>query len=684
MKSRYYYGSDMPRGVGWRIADILFFPVSIFYMEITVAIHAFGFGGINVWNTVYILLFSFSAGAFIYGLCAFIPTKGRYVTGIVLISLLTILYGTQAVYYTVFKTFTVISSVLRAGDVLGDFGEQAVQGIWRSGLTILFLLLPLIIYIVLARRFLSHRRPRWKRAVAGLAGAIVFYAGALCGIYMHTGGIMSDRYVYFDTFSPVLSVPRFGILTTLRLDIENMIFPQDILDRPSDEEKEEDAADTSGESGDDQITDNEPDDEADGIDEEPVVFEPRVLEIDFDQLIAQETDDTIKNMHQYFKNVEPTMENEYTGMFKGKNLIWIVAEAFSSYALDETHTPTLSKLAREGFVFNNFYNPVWGVSTSDGEYVTLTSLIPKSGVWSFSRSSDNYMPFAFGNMLRETGYNTLAYHNHTYTYYDRDSSHPNMGYDYKGVGNGLEVETTWPESDLEMMEKTVGEYSKSEPFHVYYLTVSGHMNYNFYGNMMCYKHRDDVQDMLDAGYSEAASAYVACQMEFDQAVEYLIDSLEDAGVLDDTVIVISGDHYPYGLETEQIQELSDWEIDSMEVHRSTLIIWNSQMEPVSVDKYCSSLDIMPTLANLFDLPVDSRLVMGRDILSDADPLVIFNDRSFITDMGRYDASTDTFTPNEGVQVPEGYAAEILDQVNDKFDYSRMILDYDYYAKVFEN
>ena len=93
---------------------------------------------------------------------------------------------------------------------------------------------------------------------------------------------------------------------------------------------------------------------------------------------------------------------------------------------------------------------------------------------------------------------------------------------------------------------------------------------------------------------------------------------------------------------------------------------------------------MPTLANLFDLPVDSRLVMGRDILSDADPLVIFNDRSFITDMGRYDASTDTFTPNEGVQVPEGYAAEILDQVNDKFDYSRMILDYDYYAKVFEN
>ena len=135
-------------------------------------------------------------------------------------------------------------------------------------------------------------------------------------------------------------------------------------------------------------------------------------------------------------------------MFEGKNLIWIVGEAFSSYVVDEDLTPTLYKLSNEGFVFNNFYNPVWGVSTSDGEYVTMTGLIPKSGVWSFSRSGDNYMPYGMGNILSKSGYLCLAYHNHDYQYYNRHISHPNMGYDYKGLGNGLEVKKVWPSPTL--------------------------------------------------------------------------------------------------------------------------------------------------------------------------------------------------------------------------------------------
>ena len=76
----------------------------------------------------------------------------------------------------------------------------------------------------------------------------------------------------------------------------------------------------------------------------------------------------------------------------------------------------------------------------------------------------------------------MAYHNHTYTYYGRHISHPNLGYVYKGLGNGLDVKESWPESDLEMIEKTVPEYMNSQPFHTYYMTVSGHMQYSFTGN----------------------------------------------------------------------------------------------------------------------------------------------------------------------------------------------------------
>ena len=177
-------------------------------------------------------------------------------------------------------------------------------------------------------------------------------------------------------------------------------------------------------------------------------------------------------------------------------------------------------------MFENFYNPLWWVSTSDGEYAATTSLIPKSGVWSMAQSAGNSMYFAMGNQLRREGYATRAYHNHTYSYYHRDQSHPNLGYDYKGLGNGLKVTKVWPESDLEMMEVTGQEYIGSEPFHTYYMTVSGHLNYTFMGNTMSSRHRDAVAHL---DMSEGPRAYLACQMELDLALESLLTQLEEAG-----------------------------------------------------------------------------------------------------------------------------------------------------------
>src|SRR5690606_21283221 len=123
-------------------------------------------------------------------------------------------------------------------------------------------------------------------------------------------------------------------------------------------------------------------------------------------------------------------KNEYTGMFKGKNLILITAEGFSPYAVHKELTPTLYMMQENGFKFTDFYTPLWGVSTSDGEYVACTGLLPKEGVWSFYKSAKNYMPFCMGNQLKSVGYNTYAYHNHYYDYYFRNESHPNMGYIY--------------------------------------------------------------------------------------------------------------------------------------------------------------------------------------------------------------------------------------------------------------
>jgi phosphoglycerol transferase MdoB-like AlkP superfamily enzyme len=649
-----------------RFRLFIFFPAAVFFMELVVRVTCYGFAFDR--GLLYVLLFSAVIGLVAAVLSSIWPRRANRVISLVLSFLLTLVFCVQTVYFTIFDTFFTLFSMTGAGDAIGEFWPVAMDGIRRAAVPLLLLLLPLIVLIIFGRRLTPARRPGGKAFIAAIVLAAALQLGGIALLRSGTGGIMSDAAVYYGPFSPVLTVPRFGVLTTLRLDIGYLI-----------------NADTPVDAGPD-LTPDIPKPSPSGVtpaseapEETAPSYGSNILEIDFDALIAEEKDKQLLAMHQYFSSVKPTPQNEYTGLFEGYNLVWIVAEAFSSLALDETRTPTLYKLANEGLVFENFYNPVWGVSTSDGEYVATTGLIPKSGVWSYYRSADKYMPFGFGNMFNDLGYESRAYHNNTYTYYKRHLSYPNMGYVYKAVGNGLELTKQWPQSDVEMVAASLPDFIGADKFLTYYMTVSGHMNYTFTGNMMAYRHKDAVADLP---YSEPARAYIACQMEFDAAVQLLIDELQKVGKLEKTVIVISGDHYPYGLEHSQMEELNGGPIEkNFELFRSTLILWNSEMETVHVDKYCSSLDIMPTLANLFALPYDSRLVMGRDILSDADPLVIFSNRSFITGLGRYNAKTDTFTKNEGAVVPEHYARDTLGIVNNKFKYAAAILDHDYYKVV---
>ena len=643
-----------------------FLPVSLVWLEAVVKLR--GFGTILTSGMVRTALFSLPIGLFGLVLCQFWGRKGAFRCGAIFLGAFTLACMVQTVYFTIFQTFASLYSASGLGEAMAGFFLSMMMGIWRSMPYLAAEALPLILLLFLRRRIdftLPSRGP-----VAVLATACLLQAAAVFWTLCSTGGAVSPRYIYAESFMLNESVEEFGVATTLRLDTRQLLgryalllredLPAADLNIPSDEELEPRPPESP---------------------EDPV-YEDNVLAIDFAALAEAEEDETLRDLHSYFATVEPTEQNEYTGKFAGKNLILITAEAFCSYAVDPELTPTLYRLANSGFVCENFYNPLWWVSTYDGEYTICTSLIPKNGVWSLSRSAENALPFCLGNQFRNLGYNTLAYHNHNYKYYDRDVSHPHMGYDYKAIGNGLELPFNgWPRSDLEMMKATVPEYANSgEPFHVYYLTVSGHLEYNFFGNSMAMKNKSLVEDLP---YSEACRAYLACQIELDRAMESLLSQLEEAGQLENTVIALSGDHYPYGLTNEQISEFLGHPVDpTFELYKSTLILWSGDMEePVYIDKPCSSLDILPTLSNLFGLPYDSRLMMGRDILSNSPGLVVLSDRSWITDLGRYDTSTDTFTPVEGADIPENYAAAMMARVNDKFTYSARVLEQDYYGKL---
>ena len=358
-------------------------------------------------------------------------------------------------------------------------------------------------------------------------------------------------------------------------------------------------------------------------------------------------------------------------------MIFVTAEGFAPYAMQENLTPTLLKMASEGFVFKNYYAPLWMTSTIDGEFSNCTGLLP-DGFYSLRRMSGHDMRFCLGNMFGNLGYKTNAYHNHSYSYYDRDETHPSMGYVFKARGNGLDVKKQWPESDLEMMELSIPEYIGEEPFHVYYMTVSGHMEYSFEGNRMAYRNRKIVEQLP---YSNKAKAYLACNYELEKAMTYLVEQLQNAGVADRTVIALAADHYPYGLKKETVDELAGHEVEELfELYKSTLILWSPSMKtPVEVEKCCMSVDIVPTLANLFGLSYDSRLYMGKDILSDTEGLVIFADKSFLTDKVRYNASTGKTTVLSGEKLPEDYVETIQTLVSNRFKVSKGIIDLDYYS-----
>ena len=431
----------------------------------------------------------------------------------------------------------------------------------------------------------------------------------------------------------------------------------------------------------------------------PAVYGQSVSSVDFAALAA--ANGNCADIDAYVSSLTPSSQNAYTGAFEGKNLILICAEAFSGFLIDPELTPTLYRLSTKGINFNDYYQQSIA-GTTGGEYQLLFGLIPTSGGSSIKEITQNGTHTNMGELLNDQGYFGMAFHNSTYTYYDRHETHTRLGYSggYMGVGNGLEdlISPKWPASDLELVQETLPMYIDKQPFNVYYMTVSGHSVYAFGNNAMSRENKDAVDAWCakkNLSYTEPVRAYLAANLELEKAVAYLVETLEEKGIADDTVICIAPDHFPYGLDSDAslgnmpyLSELYGYPVNTYEERdRSRAIIWCGALEdkePIIVDTPSSSLDILPTLCNLFGVEWDSRLYVGRDVLSDALPLVFFGNYDWKTDLGHYSASKNIFTPtDENAVIPEDYIKQISSMVRNKMTFSKSVLSYDYYTHVYD-
>ena len=617
----------------WR-KNLLLFCLTGVYVEL--CLHLCVFGSMDRYAG-YPVLFGLLGGALCTLVVSSLPKVLRQITGVFLVAAQVLLAEVQLVYHCIFGDFMPVSQIGMGGNVVVNFNSQLLYGIRQNLLKILLLLLPLIVVILclaLRRGQALKLRLRWKQTMASFA--------VLLALLLTVTGLMyvgrDNAFSVYRTFTNVntstdSSYKKIGMLATTAQELRYMLF--------------------SG-SGSIMITPSSL-----NMSDVPRTYSSNsynVIEsIDFTALADSTDSDILKATDEYLSNATPTRKNNYTGLLKDYNLITICAESFCPWFISEELTPTLYKLSHTGILFENYYGTFQSVTTN-GEYTMCMGLYPDMSRTktdsSFNVAGTNYLPFCLGNALKGMGYQAWGYHDYIGDFYNRNITHANMGYTFKAADSGLAMKIDWPSSDLEMMEASVDDYINSgEPFHAYYMTFSGHYQYNW-DNAMSAKNHDAVKDLP---YSEPVKAYIACNLELEYALEYLMQRLEEAGVADKTCIVLTNDHYPYGLTEDEYNELAGQTLDTtFEKYRNSFICYVPGLsENIVVDEYCSTADILPTLLNLFGVDYDSRLLAGTDVLSSGLHVAVLSDKSFLTKTFRYDAGTETAIPaDESITVSD--------------------------------
>jgi len=589
-----------------------------------------------------------------------LPEKLIFPVNLVLTLTGTVLYGSQMVYCFIFGTpYSVAQMGLGAGAV-SQFYREMLTTMQENWPWIAALLMPLVVWIALQWNHWLER-PEKKSRVISLLLAAAMISAVWLDICRGGTNMFSDHYFFTSRKSTTAqTMERFGVPMTFVLELTRpessaaMSAPVEISEETTLEEAQE-----------------------------PVVY--NVLPFDFDSLSAGTDNKKLIALNQYFSQVPGTNQNEYTGMLRDYNLIFICAESFSPAAVDPVYTPTLYKLTHEGFLFENFYTS-FPNTTTDGEYTLTQGLYPDSTKDKYSSSmmasSKNYLPYALGNFFqREFGVKSWGYHNNVGNYYHRDQSHPNMGYEMKFNKDGMTFTGYWPTSDLEMMEQSVDDYINQPQFHAYYMTFSGHYQYNPEDNGVVRKH---YNSMAESPWRHMAQkSYLACHKELDLALEYLLKRLEEAGIADKTAIVMATDHTPYGLAKELYFEMIGEEEDFFGWYQSDLVFWVGGLEePVVVEEYCSTADILPTILNLWGFPYDSRLYPGTDVFSDGVHAAVLIDHSFLTDKVWFNSNTGEIRYQvPEAEIPENYVENMNQLIASRFEFSAEILRNNYYQHI---
>ncbi len=428
-------------------------------------------------------------------------------------------------------------------------------------------------------------------------------------------------------------------------------------------------------------------------------------------------DKALKKVTDYYKENKYTpSNNEYTNIFKGKNIIVIHAESMQKFAMDLTFnnkevTPNLNKLANEGIFFSNFYSQVGVGTSSDAEFTFNTSLMPSTKGTVFVNYFDrDYI--SIPKLLKEQGYYTYSMHANTGEFWNRNTMHKSLGYDKfynkdsytidETIGLGLSDKSFFRQS-VDMMKQIKEEENK--PFYSLLIMLSNHTPFSDLTLMEDYKTTIDVtidnqtvtRDYLN---NTTMGNYLRSVHYADSAIGEFIDNLDKEGLLENTVLVIYGDHdarldfedfnllYNYDPITDTIKTENDegyipytkynYELD----RKVPFIIWTKdQNYNLNVNTPMGMIDVLPTLGNMIGIHSDYQL--GKDImnLKGDDNTVTFIDGSFLTSKVYYNSPKGEIYSINNEPITEEYIKERAKKSSDLIEVSNDIITYDFIKEI---
>jgi len=567
-----------------------------------------------------------------------------------------------------FNSFIGVYASLNASSQLGAVVDYIKDFFDSFKLEYFLTFIPFVLYIILLIIFRKHKLTRSnikKTAIMSLVLEVLcvsLYAGSILlpGLQNNLQ-LVSNKELFVTASNPAIAVDQFGTLGFFIIDLKTYLFPVEMNEVEFTEVKEREIA---------EITE----------------YTRIIDDTAWKQVINEESNTTLKEISTYLINQDIPDKNEMTGIFKDKNVIYIMGESVNDIIAEyPQYYPNFAKILEHSYYYENNYSPRNSCATLNNEFSGMTSLYSIVNTCTASTYKSNVYPESLFNIYKNAGYITFSAHDYTEAYYPRPTVHKNMGSDqyYNVQKLGIKYSSeyrNWANDDefFAKILKIIDEKqtTKDTKFMTWLTTVSSHQPYSVSSIQ-----GDKYYDMTNGtGFPSDVRRFMSKLKIVDNALGILIEGLEKRGILEDTVIVFYGDHYPYGISKDNLNKVLSYNTKTdMNAEQVPFFIYNPSIEGTKKEEYTSYVNVLPTLANMFDLNYDPRYYVGQDLFSkDYQSIVVFADGSWKNEIAYYNASKNSIKYYSDTKYTDEEIKNINKVVKDKISISNKIVKNDFF------